>query len=71
MASAKFFSTFDLQPIPAIDAVRDAHTHLQVALAPYAMRVGEKVDALDYEHIQKAFAILSLLLMTQDRGGGR
>lgn len=65
MSTARFIpaESLDLQPIPAISAVREIHTHLSMALAPHAMKVGDKVDALDYEHLQQAFAIASLLLM--------
>lgn len=53
----------ELKPIPALAAILDAKTHLDVALAPYALRIGEKVDAIDYEHVQAAQRLLNLLLV--------
>lgn len=69
LTSCRQFSFVPDEPVSTeLIAVREARTHLYMALAPHAMKVGEKVDALDYEHLQQALAILSLLLMVPHPG---
>jgi hypothetical protein len=55
----------EMEPVKGITAyaaLLDAKTHLDVALADYAMRVGNPVDAIDYEHLKMAQRIVQLLV---------
>jgi hypothetical protein len=51
-----------LNGISALAAIADATTHLNVALADYALQIGKSTDAIDYEHLKTAQRILTLLL---------
>jgi hypothetical protein len=52
-----------LKDISAYDAILEVKTHLDVALADYALCVGKPVDAIDYEHLKVAQRIVQLLVV--------
>ncbi len=56
------YTVDQLKGISASITIAEAKTHLEVALAPYAIQIGKPVDALDYEHLQIAKLLLQLLL---------
>ena len=55
-----------ISSIPALDAIRDAKDDLELAVKPYALQIGKPVDAIDYEHLQKALSTLRLLIRAQE-----
>jgi hypothetical protein len=51
-----------LNGITALEAIREAKMHLDMALEPYAMAIGRPVDYLDYGHVNSARVFLQRLL---------
>lgn len=52
----------ELKPISALDAIREAKAHLDMALEPYALAIGRPVDYLDFGHVRSAQLFLEKLL---------
>jgi hypothetical protein len=54
-----------MTPIEAVDALEQINTELHMALTNGALVVGQKVDAIDREHVEKASVIVRMLLDAQ------
>jgi hypothetical protein len=54
-----------MNPINPKDALLEASTELYMALTNGALVVGQTVDAIDREHVEKASIIVKMLLKAQ------
>jgi hypothetical protein len=55
-------SDLGLKPISGYEALLQIHTELYMALNNGALVVGQKVDPIDREHVEKAAVLVKLLM---------